>query len=357
MITNNRRITVLDALRGLAALAVVLRHYTTIYRADYGSPFSDMYDFKYGYLGVELFFMISGFVIFMTLDKVKSTKEFIVKRFVRLYPTYWICILITLIFIVYSDLAKLKVTPIDVIGNLTMIQDVLRPIISIKHIDGAYWSLMPELFFYGLMLMVFQFKFLQNIKTIGFIWILISVIGIKFDLSIFMIGIFLNFYWSSLFFAGILFYLMWKNNEEKYKIHNHLLIGCCLVVYYIINLTKFEEELKSNVIDCIVVTLFFLLFYLFIFNKLVFLEKMKVLLFLGKISYPWYLLHQNIGYIILYYLYNTLGFTSIFTISIPMVITGLLAYFVVTVFEKKVLPKLKEKLLSPKKGIVSTVLN
>ena len=60
---KSKRIESLDALRGLAALAVMLRHYTTIFSVDYDVPSNFNFEFKYGYLGVELFFLISGFVI------------------------------------------------------------------------------------------------------------------------------------------------------------------------------------------------------------------------------------------------------------------------------------------------------
>ena len=61
------RLAQLDALRGIAALAVVLFHYTTRYDQLFGHAQSPALSFPYGYLGVNLFFMISGFVILMTL--------------------------------------------------------------------------------------------------------------------------------------------------------------------------------------------------------------------------------------------------------------------------------------------------
>jgi peptidoglycan/LPS O-acetylase OafA/YrhL len=71
------RIQELDALRGLAAICVVLFHKTM------GSPHSNMF-LKLGVTGVDLFFMISGFVILMTLKKVKTSKQFIIGRISRL---------------------------------------------------------------------------------------------------------------------------------------------------------------------------------------------------------------------------------------------------------------------------------
>ena len=86
------RINELDALRGIAAIAVVLFHYT--YRLEEVFNLNIFqYRFAIGHYGVELFFAISGFVIFMTTAKIKSVKVFFWKRFLRLYPTFLICMI------------------------------------------------------------------------------------------------------------------------------------------------------------------------------------------------------------------------------------------------------------------------
>jgi len=82
------RIQELDSLRGIAAVAVVLYHFT--YR------FGELYEFQtpppfqvtLGQYGVQLFFIISGFVIFMTLNRTRRPLDFVVSRFSRLHPTY-----------------------------------------------------------------------------------------------------------------------------------------------------------------------------------------------------------------------------------------------------------------------------
>ncbi len=74
------RIKERDALRGLAALAVVLFHYTTQFEKLFGHSNELSWSMPYGDLGVHLFFMISGFVI---------------SRFSRLYPAYWLAIILT----------------------------------------------------------------------------------------------------------------------------------------------------------------------------------------------------------------------------------------------------------------------
>ena len=79
-----QRIKYLDGLRGIAILLVILYHafggngYNGV--IHYGDSFSNILFFKFGYLGVQLFFLISGFVILMTLEKSKSFIHFMYKH-------------------------------------------------------------------------------------------------------------------------------------------------------------------------------------------------------------------------------------------------------------------------------------
>jgi len=92
---NASRIVELDALRGLAALAVVAFHYTTLYGELYGHSTQPPVSFGFGNYGVHLFFLISGFVIFMTLERTRTAMDFVVSRFSRLFPAYWVAILMS----------------------------------------------------------------------------------------------------------------------------------------------------------------------------------------------------------------------------------------------------------------------
>src|SRR5436305_3617009 len=81
------RLAFLDALRGVAALAVVAAHI----QAHLADPVGDIAPARYfsaGQFGVTLFFLVSGFVIPMTLER-GSPRSFWIKRVCRLYPLYW----------------------------------------------------------------------------------------------------------------------------------------------------------------------------------------------------------------------------------------------------------------------------
>ncbi len=93
--TSAYRITELDALRGLAALGVVLYHFLTRFQEMYGREHLAFWDFNVGGYGVWLFFMLSGYVIFMTLDRTRSLFDFAVGRASRLFPTFWVAVAVS----------------------------------------------------------------------------------------------------------------------------------------------------------------------------------------------------------------------------------------------------------------------
>jgi peptidoglycan/LPS O-acetylase OafA/YrhL len=78
---SDNRIIELDSLRGIAALAVVFYHYTTRFDAKFQTTvITDRISFPYGHYGVELFFIISGFVIFMSVKNDMKPQTFLKKE-------------------------------------------------------------------------------------------------------------------------------------------------------------------------------------------------------------------------------------------------------------------------------------
>ncbi len=91
-----KRLKILDGLRVLAIIFVMLFHYLYLYNGKhYDLFFIDKSYFKYGFLGVQLFFIISGFVITLTLTRSNNFLIYLKKRWIRLYPAMFLCSLIT----------------------------------------------------------------------------------------------------------------------------------------------------------------------------------------------------------------------------------------------------------------------
>ncbi|MGQ7945112.1 acyltransferase family protein [Flavobacterium sp. WC2509] len=325
LIINNKsssRFFELDALRGLAAMAVVLFHYT--YGIDNGkNTFSaNKFYFSYGYLGVDLFFLISGFVIFMTLDRTKRPFDFVVSRFSRLYPAYWAAIIttITLTSLLGAGDYSLK----QIVVNITMFQYWLK----IKDIDGAYWTLAVELTFYLIMWVLFVCKKLNYISFISIVWLFISAVFALFDVPFEnYINVVFILKYAPLFIGGIAFYNM-KTDEKN--ITNHILvilsyISICIVFY----------SIHSDLVVYPIVALFYVIFYLFVYEKLFFLNN-KVLLFLGSISYSVYLIHENVGIAIIKHLENIID-NQLFYLPITLSIILIAATIINKAIEKPAL--------------------
>lgn len=121
-----RRIEELDALRGPAALAVMVHHYFNRFDFLYGHWFPVPKFTDVGKYGVHLFFMISGFVILMTLERTRRPVDFLFARFSRLYPAYWVCVLLTFALVRIFSLPGRETSVKDALVNLTMLQSFFR---------------------------------------------------------------------------------------------------------------------------------------------------------------------------------------------------------------------------------------
>lgn len=300
-IIKSNRIAELDVLRGIAAVSVVLYHFQ-IFNLPHlqiiGTPF------KYGFYGVHLFFMISGFVIFMTLEKAKRPLDFVISRFARLFPAYWFAICLTLFFIFILPNPPRELTNYDILFNFTMLQEYFGH----GNVDGSYWSLSFELAFYLTIFILFYFIPRRNIELISISWLsfyLLILIGEHFGLKLpKYLNILLLSHYVQLFIAGMIFYKIRSNGGNLKK---HCLIFLCLFIGFFIG-----KPIESGLIF----GLFFAIFYAFVYNKIRFIV-IRPLVFLGTISYSLYLIHHQIG----------LRIMPLFNNSILGFITSLLAVF------------------------------
>lgn len=143
------RIASLDLLRLIAALAVVAFHYFFRATVDPGAGITAGYPQAapvaiYGYLGVNLFFLISGFVIAWSAEG-KHWRDFAIARFARIYPGFVVCMTITFLVLWAANDPAYPVSPLQYVANLLVFAPALRQ----PFMDGVYWSIVLELVFYG----------------------------------------------------------------------------------------------------------------------------------------------------------------------------------------------------------------
>lgn len=307
----------------------MLYHYTYTFRGKLNYSFDEKWDFVNGNMGVELFFMISGFVIFMTLDRVRDIGEFVYKRFLRLYPTYWLCLSITFLAIYLIPNTEYLFSKRDIFFNYLMFGGVFH----IKKADPSYWSLIPELCFYIMMGLLWYFKLLKKTFLVSLIWLSIIFLNLKIP----YVEVLLNFKFGMLFVIGMMCYAL---RNDKALIYPHLIIFLSLICVYVV---------RDKTV-ALFVCFFVLTFYLLIYNKLGFLN-FSGFIFLGRISYILYLFHQTIGFLIIGQLIK-MGILDYIAIAIMVVISIFFSWLLYKYFEEPMLKSFKyEKIFKNKMAI------
>ena len=286
--THELRISELDSLRGIAVIAVLLFHYTSRFDSIYGYREAPLLTFPHGAFGVEFFFAISGFVITWTTSRTRHVRDFFISRFSRLWPAYAIGVGLTWSFVAIFGLPGREVGPFHALFNLTMVQAFF----GVPHVDGAYWSLYVELIFYAWTSLALTFGILNRRITLVSVGLLAAVAlratQDAFGLSIPVRALQLALAEFVPFFTiGILIFDARSDGRMRWY-HIALLLTSIAVAGYANHSINFV----------VVATLASLLIAGAAFGTMRFLV-IRPFLFLGSISYALYILHQNIGYVVI----------------------------------------------------------
>ncbi|MDH7913951.1 acyltransferase [Winogradskyella sp. SYSU M77433] len=339
----------LDLIRLFATIYVVFYHYCFRGYAKGNFSilkFSPLEDFsEYGYLGVELFFIISGFIILISARN-SDLKKFYISRFRSLNPAFWFSVLLTSFIVFIFGYPLFQLTYGQVLLNLiTMFNEFL----GVEHVDGVYWSLVVELKFYFLIAIILFFNLIRYIRF--FAWVLLSIaiiqIIIPFAEAPYLLKIVYYVCFASkgtYFVAGMFIYFM---KSEKKLIKNLLPI---LLAYVVSNKIAHDDTFIRNEryfnsydenVVMLIITLFFIIMFLVGIDKLKPFNK-KFFLKLGILTYPLYLLHQNIGFI----MFNKLKLyiNKWFLLSSVIIFMLILSYVVNKYIEIPLANYLKEKL-------------
>ncbi|WP_051313415.1 acyltransferase family protein [Sporocytophaga myxococcoides] len=324
---SGKRLQEFDALRGIACMLVVLFHYAKYQYLDYGLGWK----FRYGVTGVDLFFMISGFVIYMTLLKTQTIRDFIYLRVTRLFPTYWLAVTITFLFCIITVSYPERTSILNYLLNMTMVPSWL----SAPFLDNSYWTLLVELIFYAIIaFFYFYFKTIKvlhksiTLLIILFVFNLVSIYTEHGQKIIFYFPIIM--YWN-LFLSGIVFYKM--KFEGKSSFIYHLIIILNLAFLFLTHEqggTAMHHVSRIEHLVCNII--FVILFYLLIYGKLAIITN-KVMVFIGTISYSIYLLHQTIGYILIEKFYDIFK-NSYISLILTLSIVFIISYLITNYFEK-----------------------
>lgn len=285
------RLRGLDALRGVAALSVVLFHYTTGYEARVNAyparPFSS---FPNSHFGVELFFCISGFVILGTLERTRNGRRFAIARFARIYPAYLACAGLSLatMFLAHFDLSDLNP------GVLALNATMLTGLTGVSAIDPSYWTLSYEVLFYAAAGVVWSL--LRNrprLEVPCLVWLACSVIGhlLPWVGRHHRLGVLLNVEYANLFVLGMMLYYLSQGSRTRLTLPT-LCVALCLAGFP----PEFNGGHLLQTRYVLLICGFCLAIWVVAKSGGRFLD-VPPLVFLGDISYSLYLIHQMVGYV------------------------------------------------------------
>lgn len=269
---------------------VLLYHYTTRFTELFPQVTPPALSFPLGHYGVELFFVISGFVITMTLERSKCASDFLVARFSRLYPAYWMAVVLTSAVLVAASGPFDEPTGHQVAVNLTMVQGFFK----VPSVDGVYWTLEIELLFYALALALFTTGSLRRLHKPLLVWLSLAALfasplwgayveGQPFAGAFAKLLILRH---APLFAIGVLFHRI--HRDEGSWGWNYGLMAFALGIVLI------SGPLSLELWVLLVCALFWKLTH----GGVPLLAR-RPLIFLGAISYSLYLVHQKIGHIVM----------------------------------------------------------
>lgn len=138
----------IQALRGVAVLAVVFFHLVLIER-KYGGVDTLLPDWlKFGMFGVDLFFVISGFVMVTVtrgkFQKIREALTFLYHRVSRIYPLYWVYTTLALIIFLVQPtwVNSSQGNQVNILASYLLLPDELLPLVQVG------WTLIHEMYFY-----------------------------------------------------------------------------------------------------------------------------------------------------------------------------------------------------------------
>lgn len=145
--STGSRLAWLDALRGLGAVAVLLEH-----MLPWFMPVLRPYWFNLGMYGVMVFFLVSGYIIPVSLEGRGDVRAFWISRVFRLYPIYLLVVVLVLVMAPWMPVREQVPRDLSAVaGHVTMLLDVV-------HMGGladTMWTLSYEMVFYLLVTALF----------------------------------------------------------------------------------------------------------------------------------------------------------------------------------------------------------
>jgi peptidoglycan/LPS O-acetylase OafA/YrhL len=344
---RENRLRALDGLRLVAALMVAAYHYggrggevSEAWGSSPGQQFPTMHTFfAYGCLGVQVFFVISGFVICMS-GWGRPLKSFFASRASRLLPAYWVAVALVTAVFALPMVAYKAVSPSDALVNMTMLQMPL----GVDRVLGVCWTLWAEVRFYALFALCVVLPGASRQRVIMFCacWTLAAVIAQNANEP--LLDIVLMPEYAPFFIGGIGLYLVHRDRRDAYAwgiVAVSWLIGQHFAVrslWHAADAGGFSY--RSSLGIMLVVTFGFVAVAAIALGWLNW-ANWRWLTVAGALTYPFYLVHEHLGWVVIHALHRGLGLPSAETFALTVASMLLLAWLLNRYVEKPLTPRLR----------------
>lgn len=319
--TSKTNLWLLNVLRGVSALLIVLYHYTVQYDKSIGHIVPYTFTVPQGCYAVYTFFMLSGFLTVYTCKENETAVHFVKKRFLRLYPMFWICMAVTTLYmfiLMPERIPSIK----QFLVNMTMVPSLF----GVSAVDGVYWTLVKELFFYIGFAIILQMRLLKKDKANWLWgWLGLAVFSVVYSYGPFHfpfrggISLFLMPEYIYAFLAGCSVYYFNKSKKMKNKA---MLIGYMMIC---VGLCFWMKAGEIAVFFAVSLGILLICTQKRI-NEQIYICKgiLTPMLFISEISYVLYLTHQFTGFAIIQIM-ERYGLVAEVWIVIPIIHAILLA--------------------------------
>jgi exopolysaccharide production protein ExoZ len=284
----------LQLYRGLASILVVLHHANIILDRELQQDGS-LKIFHFGWVGVDFFFVLSGFIIFYIhqadLGRPSQFRSFITKRCLRIYPLYWLVLFAKILLSFFGD-SNSAIFQTSLVRFIQIFLLVPQPGTNLTNFIGVSWTLTYEIFFYILFGLLILLK--PNIsKLVAGIWIfglLANALHLLPTERIFLLSFVFNMRNLEFIFGCLAAYIVSKFSAFNGK----FLIGIALSM---LTVAIFNTKYNETAISADVATLIYGIPFALLIIGSVTIEKstpLKIpplLIYLGNASYSIYLTH------------------------------------------------------------------
>lgn len=327
METKNEKLWFLQSIRAIATIMVMYSHWGELFwsRPDIAATLSysvqidnakrpfflfitDRLEFSFGPFGVALFFMVTGYLIVHSLEN-NRISIFLVKKFLRLYSTYSVTLLLTCgILYISANYWNIpyNISVTDYLKNLSLFRDFYW----VQSLDMVNWTMEVQVKFYLLCAFIMYVSKMRNTKTItiliGALTTLSYCVGTIYEYAL-QQGLLKTYIWMYAIiyavpfiifcFIGVVFYYY------DSKVWN-LKTSICMIIYLIVMYyIAIGIAYPGNMMYPISYYSAFIVFLL-IFRFRKHIPRIRVLSFLADISFPVYLIHGVVGFAIMNFLYQ-----------------------------------------------------